>query len=503
MKKFFVFALTFLALNAQYVFCQSNSHIFNHLRIGLSVDTAMLNTATKNITADSIWVLDSSYYYLFVDSSGQGLTRKNYYLGKNSKGNPVKSLEIRREYNTEKWVNYHYDSIVYFDNDSSVKEHYGHFWKGDLDKWILTEAQKFNLMGLTTEKIIYSWDDDLHGYTQGLKIEWFYSLTGKLEELMISDLDTANFTWTKHSRVLYYSDDYGYDTLILNQQWRTDVQDWVSIQKDVNEYNPSTKHYICIHYSRPDYFSEWIPGRKEDKHINSANSVDTLVISFWQPDNGSWRKNSRGLYKYNSQNLLMESTGQNYSGLDFSWKNGSHMYHIYNTDNKITEEGHAEWADNDWKYTSKEIWYYENELLQYYIYKSTDNDAGEMSDVERDQYSYDIHRNLTRFDRELNFDGEWVNQGRTEYFWSFFGFEGVYENRIEMPLIYPNPTSGLIYVENPTNTVLSSKVYDLSGRLVKQEILRKGTNTIDLSGENSGTYLLHFSNGRTGKIVIH
>ena len=502
MKKFFVFALIFLSLNAHHAFCQSNSLVFNHSRIGFSVDSAMLNTAKMNINADSIWVLDSSYHYLFVDSSGQGLTRKNYFLGKNSKGNPDKLLEVRRKINTEKWFNYHCDSIVYFDNDSSVKEHYAYFWKGDLDKWILTEIQKFNLKGSITEKIIYSWDDDLHAYTQGLKIEWFYSLTGKLEKLKVYNLDIANFIWKNHDRILFYSDDYGYDTLILDQQWRTDVQDWVSIQKDVNEYNPLTKHYVCIHYSRLDYFSEWIPGRKEDKHINSANSVDSLVISFWQPDDGFWRKSSRGLYKYNSQNLLIESTGQSYLGLDSSWKNVTHKYYIYNDNNQKVEEGYAEWIDNDWKYTSKQIWYYENELIRYYIYKSTDNDAGEMVDVTKDQYSYDIHGNLTRYDQELNVDGEWVNQGRSDYFWSFFGYAGVYKTLAEMPLIYPNPTNGFFHVYNTTSTVHSVEIYDLSGRSIKQVVLEKGMNSLDLFMVSPGTYLLRFDNGRTGKIVI-
>ena len=55
-------------------------------------------------------------------------------------------------------------------------------------------------------------------------------------------------------------------------------------------------------------------------------------------------------------------------------------------------------------------------------------------------------------------------------------------------MAYPNPTTGVIIVESTTNEDVY--VYDSTGRIIKNVILSKGNNRIDLTAYPSGNYLL-------------
>lgn len=59
--------------------------------------------------------------------------------------------------------------------------------------------------------------------------------------------------------------------------------------------------------------------------------------------------------------------------------------------------------------------------------------------------------------------------------------------------IYPNPTSGILYIKmskfNP-NSKLQLFLFDLSGRCIMNRMLREETASIDISPFNRGIYIL-------------
>lgn len=72
--------------------------------------------------------------------------------------------------------------------------------------------------------------------------------------------------------------------------------------------------------------------------------------------------------------------------------------------------------------------------------------------------------------------------------------------------VYPNPSSGIFYIQNGTGTLLKATLYDVTGRSVKQITTENNITTLDLSAENSGIYILEVlnANGRsTYKLVVH
>jgi len=67
--------------------------------------------------------------------------------------------------------------------------------------------------------------------------------------------------------------------------------------------------------------------------------------------------------------------------------------------------------------------------------------------------------------------------------------------------IYPNPTTGILYIIGKEGFPLPLKVYNSSGQLVKEEIQQEGKTSLDLTTFPSGMYIVHLQVGE--KTVPH
>ncbi len=90
---------------------------------------------------------------------------------------------------------------------------------------------------------------------------------------------------------------------------------------------------------------------------------------------------------------------------------------------------------------------------------------------------------------------------------------GAYESQVTLSInnfndnnvssIYPNPTRGAFNIEigNTISEDITLKVIDINGRLVKESALGNGLNSVNISGMNSGLYILNITSG--GNTVTH
>jgi hypothetical protein len=61
--------------------------------------------------------------------------------------------------------------------------------------------------------------------------------------------------------------------------------------------------------------------------------------------------------------------------------------------------------------------------------------------------------------------------------------------------IYPNPTHGVFYINNETNEEMQLMIMDVAGRLVVNKTLYNSINTIDISEQSSGIYIIQLTRG--------
>ena len=77
------------------------------------------------------------------------------------------------------------------------------------------------------------------------------------------------------------------------------------------------------------------------------------------------------------------------------------------------------------------------------------------------------------------------------------------EKEDNFPIIYPNPTTGILHIENCIDSNTTIKILDLTG----QEIMKCNLNKIiDLSNLNNGLYILQLESKQStfvSKIIIN
>lgn len=72
--------------------------------------------------------------------------------------------------------------------------------------------------------------------------------------------------------------------------------------------------------------------------------------------------------------------------------------------------------------------------------------------------------------------------------------------------IYPNPANDKITIENPYGQTFTLKIYDLTGKVVKNEIIPSDKKLINVQDLCNGVYVLEFSSAEKDiqeKLVIH
>jgi hypothetical protein len=75
--------------------------------------------------------------------------------------------------------------------------------------------------------------------------------------------------------------------------------------------------------------------------------------------------------------------------------------------------------------------------------------------------------------------------------------------------LYPNPTSGMLFFEvqqpdeDKSGLIVSAKVYNINGSLLRDDKFNSSAFTIDISDEQNGTYLLDMTvNGKAKKFTV-
>lgn len=66
-------------------------------------------------------------------------------------------------------------------------------------------------------------------------------------------------------------------------------------------------------------------------------------------------------------------------------------------------------------------------------------------------------------------------------------------------LVYPNPTSCLLYIETPYE--LTYEIYNVLGNKIKEGIATAGKNKINVSALSAGVYVIKLGNGKLGKVL--
>jgi len=142
------------------------------------------------------------------------------------------------------------------------------------------------------------------------------------------------------------------------------------------------------------------------------------------------------------------------------------------------------------------------DMLQIYLQWNVDDPVNSFED-QRNPYLENVYGNRNPFiDNPYLATLIWGGEPAEDR-WNVFSVE---DNILENFIVYPNPATNLIWVQNTTTlTEATIVLYDILGNVILQDEINASTNSIDVSNLAEGFYLLKISSENkqvTKKVVI-
>jgi len=248
-----------------------------------------------------------------------------------------------------------------------------------------------------------------------------------------------------------------------------------------------------------------------DENLNYS-LVDTL-----KDDNGDFviaRKFTHAAFADFDNNLNM-FVNYNYYILRYTIESGVAIFTdtLKTTDGNPIMDRYANLSFGDIDLDGDTDLLFGNVYGQLFVYTNDGTDQFDLTDtLKADGGIIDVPYlavpNLIDIDDDGDLDlvlGEYVNGNASVY---FYRNDDIFVSTKEIPtqsvLVYPNPTSGLINIENTLN--YSIDVYNVNGQIVRTyKNINNDRQTIDLSNEQKGVYIIKLYNDqevRTAKIIL-
>jgi len=303
--------------------------------------------------------------------------------------------------------------------------------------------------------------------------------------------------------------------------------------------------------------SSWVNGEIDIYSFDANNNETSLIIQVW---NGSmWGNYYQYIYTYDGNNNLINRLTQNWNGS--TWVNCWQTNYTFDANNNMTSLLNLNWIANTWvnNYQYISISYDANNNMISRLSQNWNGSA--WVDNVYGTYTYDINNNLTdgfevswngstwmnnwqfadTYDVNNNQTSEigqswndtaWVNVYLTTYAYDANNFEiintykswndagakvtdgdSIYNyfhtvtgiNDLSAQgksiIIYPNPAKDMVTlnIENAGSEDPALNIYNVSGVLVRSEMLKQHQQQINISDLNNGIYIVEIKTNNMAK----
>jgi hypothetical protein len=382
-------------------------------------------------------------------------------------------------WNGSQWEGQDYFEYEYYGNSSEATGYTYYFW-GDSD-WVESYRlhSEFTNNKLTLQEQFF-WDADANQWEVFDRTTLVYDEFGRQTyEENYNNYNTDEFALAAKIEYTYTEEADGV-TRINKEYFLMDNSAWLKNREVITRYKAGKKIFERFEYLRiEDGF--WQYEIEEQSEYNAAG-YETLYIVYTFDDNNNKLAMDKIIFEPDVNGNVLSHTS--YQGLGTS-------------DNDWTEYGKFDYTYENSLETSRKRYTYENNEWLADWGTGTDYDfnvpLAELVIPIDYGYSYKVnHFYYYEGDGSTN----WLNPPTTmTYYYSPFQLSGIDDVKDDELLIYPNPTSDVLYISTKADKV-SVVIYSLQG----QTLLHSSQKQIDLSAFASGVYIIDV-NGTRGKIV--
>lgn len=341
---------------------------------------------------------------------------------------------------------------------------------------------------------IYHWDSIL-GWVGYIKNEYLYNHNGLLIQSVKFNWSPSQNDWLPDLKNSIRRDDDGNTIETISFLWDFEIYEWIGLRKNTFSYDtvgnllPEIKHTWNS--------DQWNPVNRDDMTYDSDGNRTLYMTSTWYSIQNYWEP-------YWKQESVFDETGQLSLSFDSYWtEEDSALRFFEKREYEFNNMGHLVYfALYEWGRSSQR-WYRIRKLKNEYIYNSQGKEISKTlfhwSSSKlwflwaRHESCFDELGNNTitayyRWDSDVN---EW---GKTEKAFQYYTLSSLgTENQVNSKIqIYPNPTSGLIYISGIYYPA-EIKLYSIQGKLLKT--VHQVKSSIDISDLPSGLYILNLTSG--------
>ena len=492
-----------------------------------------------------VQVLDSTYCYNYNSGDWKEAWKKcitSRHWG--TQGLPNEEVNYNFDDDLNSFVPVIYERTT-FQNDSSLipKEYFSKPFNSNINDWDNDTSYYFHFTGyyskqfdeeIFRDKYMYkSYDYSTNNYTYGgktiitLKDDTLYS---QFENF---DFNPATNKWKKYSKILFEYNSANYKQKMSTMLWDEPSQTYVNsdqefyifnngnqIQRVEQDWNGSywentykyvfeygTNHELIssIEYEWDDLSSAWVPYEKFT-YSYVAGLMTASIRQLWDDVSSTWENSSRITYSYNSSSLVTTELQETWTS--GTWRNYYRNSYTYNSNNKLTSFIIEYWdnVSSAWIGSSKYTYAYDgNGNNTLYLYQNWDYMNSLWKNSHKTEYTYDSNNNNTL---EIGYNWNngltvWEEDDKYVYYYSAFDATSINDIFSSNLGIFPNPTNGLINIDNPGDYT-SITITDATGKVILEQ--ENFMPQIDLRKYGTGLYVIsmktHYGITKTGKVIV-
>ena len=261
--------------------------------------------------------------------------------------------EVIQTWSTEavEWVNATRKTTEY--EGSKTTQEATYVWQNDAWAGTSRNDWHYNAVGQ---------NDTIKTYTY-VDTEWIYSdRTTKTynaagSEIMVHNAHWDGAAWVMTSMTRKDISDVTIDGThqTLNASWRCGADSvWIGVSKDSTVYTASGKTLYRIH-CQAWFNNDWVPSYKIEYEYDDAERV--LIQQQMDWNNSAWKGRYRYEYSYDeSGNQTLYATYNSWSQITNNWVGTSKTETVYDSRGQIFESVRYTWKNNDWSPAQKYVY---------------------------------------------------------------------------------------------------------------------------------------------------
>jgi len=385
--------------------------------------------------------------------------------------------------------------------------------KQAMDSVIFEEFFEFDEGWRNSEKQVFNWNENGQemGYsTSGWMVEemqWYdyiktensYDAQGRLSEVLTQQRDGGD--WIVVSKTEYTYDTKSNITVVMSI-WNLESNTWLEYVKLEYMFGTDGRLEEINNYGNLDTPPVWQNAEKYKYSYNDDGDMVLELLLWWNEETLEWDNYEKYEYTYDGAGEISMELWSDWNLVELVWNIGSKV--TFSHDDYTNISGYMEY----WWESDIEEWLVEEKCDYSYNNSFTFDQLLLPGSLTGYYYTFGqiVFRHMLLSELAYEADGEnWLEDTRTNYYFSELNTSGVGESDLTNLVIYPNPASSYFTIDLGNSLEAASvELYDVQGRLVLSTHITSN-DKVSVTKLEEGIYIFKIiSNKKTyaGRVMV-